>query len=1339
MAGVQKQLDTARKNLLDLTLRNQQLNFRPLKARSLKILNANPETIFSSLVDEEKQMRFRSLEKNTSDGKTLADSGDYIWSELDNEELYKRLIFIQQKSNLFMEEQGHSILYLALGFLKWRESDESTELSAPLVLVPVELERYRVWKQFRIMWNGNEIITNLSLKEKLLEQDIILPELEGTEDSEELKAYYQAVSEAIKPMKNWKVVPEIYLGFFSFAKFAMYKDLDPQSWPPTNSPIDHPLLNAIYHPGKKPVSLSEYEDEEIDSVTADNSVYYVMDADPSQIQVVEDIKKGHNLVVEGPPGTGKSQTIVNMIAELLARGNKVLFVSEKMAALQVVKERLDQIGLGDYCLELHSHKANKKAVIEELKRSMAKSRPATVSSAEDFMELNDLKAELNAYAMALKTPFGGLQLTPYQLIGRRERITAHFVGREMPRLTIENAETIDPVNLAPAREALRDLDPYMNFIGKAKEHPWYGCEPGIVMPSDQEDIAALVDRCYRALTEMQKTLETFTSITGIAIPTDDEATINSIEAARIMGDAKTEYAEMLLNQAWNEPNAAAEKLIAEISEYRQIRASLQEKMNETAFMLDAATLHREYKDISANFSKYFRPRYYRLKKDISTHYKAKPASDLAIVNDLAALSDCQRRRGLILSADHVGKSLFGAIWAEENSDPAALKSMATWIVLFRKKLLEGIFTDGTVNKMVGQFSTKDAVDAAGKLETAFTAYAEHKKALFSRININTAEIFGAPENLIQYQNLQKKLDIWISNISKIQRWSQYVARRERCRQTVAGQMVPLIESGSIRSGDLVPCFEGNLYDSLLRLIYRRHPIIAEFNGDLHEQKIGRFAAIDRAIIAKNQIRLANLLYTKVPRTLIDGIPLTPENVLNHELNKKTKHIPIRKLLLRAGSVVQKIKPCFMMSPMSIAQFLDPQSISFDIIIFDEASQVKPEDALGAILRGNQVVVLGDSRQLPPTSFFDSMTGAEEDESDEDEVYEGSKDAESVLHLCKLSFPPRSLTWHYRSRHESLIATSNREFYDNGMRIYPSATDQSEDLGLKFVYLPHTIYRRGKNSGNEAEAREVVKAVFEHFKKHPEKSLGVGCFNMNQQRLVEEEIELAVREEPEMEQYFKKDRPEHFFVKNLETIQGDERDVIFISMGFGRDENGKLTMNFGPLNRDGGERRLNVLITRAREKCVVFSNFRSTDLQTDEKSPFGVRALKAFLEYAETRTFPINEGSAEESESPFEEAIYDVLRGNGYEVRRQVGCAGFRVDLAIVNPKAPGEYLVGIECDGWKYHSSAVARDRDRLRQQILERLGWRIVRVWSTDWYHNRVETEQKLLSVIEGLRQNQC
>jgi very-short-patch-repair endonuclease len=342
-----------------------------------------------------------------------------------------------------------------------------------------------------------------------------------------------------------------------------------------------------------------------------------------------------------------------------------------------------------------------------------------------------------------------------------------------------------------------------------------------------------------------------------------------------------------------------------------------------------------------------------------------------------------------------------------------------------------------------------------------------------------------------------------------------------------------------------------------------------------------------------------------------------------------------------------------------------------------------------------------------------------------------EDMESILHLCTVSFPLGRLNWHYRSEHETLISVSNQEFYNNGLKVYPSPKERNDELGLHFEHTREGIYDRGRSRTNRVEATIVAQRVLDHYRSHPHLSLGVGTFNEAQRECILDEVEKFRRENPDVDKNFSRESREQFFVKNLETIQGDERDVIFISIGYGFDSDRVLNLNFGPLNQGGGERRLNVLISRARKKCVVFSNFEASDLTVGDNSSRGVQCLKVFLDYAQTGKL-ISDTTPPPFDSPFEESVHRFLAENKIVTHPQVGCAGYRIDLAVPHPTAPRQYLLGIECDGRPYHSSTVARERDRLRKQVLKDRGWTILNVWSTDWYLERSQAESRLLNKVQ-------
>nr|WP_268744184.1 AAA domain-containing protein [Limimaricola cinnabarinus] len=419
-----------------------------------------------------------------------------------------------------------------------------------------------------------------------------------------------------------------------------------------------------------------------------------------------------------------------------------------------------------------------------------------------------------------------------------------------------------------------------------------------------------------------------------------------------------------------------------------------------------------------------------------------------------------------------------------------------------------------------------------------------------------------------------------------------------------------------------------------------------------------------------------------------------------------------------------------MSPLSVAQYLPAGQPAFDVVIFDEASQITTWDAIGAIARGRQAIVVGDPKQLPPTNFF----GRSEEDDEEEEDGFALRDMPSILdEVAASGVPVRRLDWHYRSRDEALIAFSNHFYYDGGLVTFPSP-----GTGRKAITL-HRVdgrYGRGKGRTNIEEARAVVALIRERLMAalaQPEParhSIGVITFNGDQQALILDQLDAMRRETPELEWFFDEARDEPLIVKNLENIQGDERDVMLFSVTFGPDLAGKLSMNFGALNAEGGERRLNVAITRARRELHVFASLGADQIDLGRSRARGVADLKAFLDYADRGAVALparDTGSLGPAENPFEEAVARALEAKGWEVRCQIGVSGYRIDLAVVHPDRGGAYLAGVECDGASYHSAATARDRDRVRQAVLEGLGWRIERVWSTDWFRAPAHVAERL------------
>lgn len=491
-----------------------------------------------------------------------------------------------------------------------------------------------------------------------------------------------------------------------------------------------------------------------------------------------------------------------------------------------------------------------------------------------------------------------------------------------------------------------------------------------------------------------------------------------------------------------------------------------------------------------------------------------------------------------------------------------------------------------------------------------------------------------------------------------------------------------------------------------------------------DQVVARFRELDRDVVDLAWTRVVELCAARRPRSLVgDGA------IIRREAQKKTRHLPIKKLLEGAGTVARAVKPCFMMSPLSVSQYL-PSTMVFDVVIFDEASQVSPSDAINCLYRGQQLIVAGDQKQLPPTSFFTRSADEEVDEDEDLDTFD------SVLDLCKGAgaLPALPLTWHYRSRHEDLITFSNYRFYDGRLNTFPGARFDAPDLGV-VSYSARGVYRRGGARDNPIEAQMVVDRIVEHHREHPTLTMGVVALSGTQADAIEAALDQRAQDEPDLAPLLERgNRLDGFFIKNLESVQGDERDVIILSTGYGPDENGKLTMNFGPLTRKGGWRRLNVAITRARRRVEVVTSLHHSQIEVGANESH--RHLRDYLHFAEKGRTALAldlDGSLGDVESPFEEEVLRTLTSWGHRVVPQVGAAGYCIDLGISHPDRPGEYLMAIECDGAAYHSAKTARDRDRLRQEVLEGLGWRVHRIWGLSWYRDRAGQEQRLREVIDA------
>ena len=1334
---IEKEFKNLRRELLDLTLRNQLLNFKS-RAKTITIVNQSPVNLFQTLVLQDSKMYFVANKKDKNEDKSsvwdhipfdfskFSEGDRKLATDLTPKELQKRLYYINNQAKTMLQEQGYNILYLAVGFLEWKDKSKPRQKNkAPLVLIPVAMERKKVGESFNLEWTGEDIQTNISLKAKLLEAGIELPDFQFKRYGEVIDHYIASVRRAVSRMDGWEVNSNVALGFFSFTKFVMYNDLNPEAWAENVDLTKNELIQAIFNPAKN--DQEAFREEDIDSQLEYRTMYQVLDADSSQIAAIEDVKAGRNLVVEGPPGTGKSQTIVNLIAELLAEGKSVLFVSEKMAALDVVKDRLTGVGLGKFVLELHSHKTRRKKFLKDLQKATNVRAQEPLNIDQTIRKLETLRRQLDDYSQIIHKPVFAVNLSAFQLYGMKEGADDHFArkGTLMPLVRFENPETVTLKDLDDMKIALENLAELYQTI--SKENPWSKCAPKSLLPADLREIEMLINDCLLSLDNFLVERGRVYDIYGIKQPDTLNEFQNSLSAFEIIKSQNAELIDgsIIKSGAWNNNNDDAYLLIRELEKYQKYAPAL-DKFNQSIYQADIDRLIAELHQIS---NKRFRLFNNNQHIELVERYYAVPVSGSAddIIRELKQAKAIIKIRKNLEANDALGRKYYGGYW-HLNADPNDLKAIARWMNEFTALVRDGTFSENTIDLMSKDlFDIKPERDLAEYID-AGEEFVRVLSRLKDKLNPRSKLIFKRETGDVPFEAWKEQLYTWRGQLSSLHLWSQYLNTKNALKTSNAKMFVDSIEKRNINKYDIEALVEGNFADSLLNILFVENQELATFVGELHENRIREFKDLDKKILVLNRKRIYHKLNSNIPK-IFGGTENPQAKILAGEFTRKSGHMPVRKLLEKAGGMIKQIKPCFMMSPLSIAQYLDPtnEELQFDVVIFDEASQVKPEDALGAFMRGKTAVVMGDTQQLPPTSFFDQMSDAD---SDEEEAT--SLDMESILHLCKLSFPVKMLKWHYRSRHESLITVSNREFYDNDLLVYPSPSHNDPELGLKFHYNPNTAYHRGSSSANPLEAEDVAEEIFNHFEKYGDsKSLGVGTFSVAQKNAILEALEVKRKERPEFEPLFSENKEERFFVKNLETIQGDERDVILISVGYGYDQDGKMSLNFGPLNQDGGERRLNVLITRAREKCVVFSNFKAYDMKLTANPPYGVRSLREFLEYAENLTLGTKMAD-EYTKEPFEDAIASFLEENGYTVDRQIGCAGFRVDLAIVDDENPGKYILGITTDGKMYSSSKVARDRDRLREQVLTGLGWKLYHLWSTDWYRNRDLGRKKLLENIE-------
>lgn len=1348
-------------SLLDLSLRNRLLNFKDTK-KSIPLLCPDIAGLEDALAaDEAFRVRPKPDAWGTSDPRdatlhqeqTGADAlADYLREEMFHRRLHAavterevagRLIKIERAARLGMEEGGANTLFLALGSLVWTEAESSDiERRAPILLIPMSIERKSVRDGFRIQRIDEESRINITLLEKLeVDFGITVEGLDPLPEDDsglDVPKILRIIRDAIKRQPRWKVEDNASLTILTFSRFLMWLDLEANAEELKKNAVVRHLIetsNELFEPEAVFPELETLDDRYLPSAT-----FCPLHADSSQLRAVYAAAEGRTFVLQGPPGTGKSQTITNLIAHCLTVGKRVLFVAQKRAALDVVHKRLTDVGLGPFCMELHSNKTTKESFRAQLREALGVA--GTGSSEHWEAETNRLAEQrrvLNEYVHNLHQPraFGK---SAYWVISR-------LIGRgSEPKVMLDlgdpNGRTSE--EFEQLRASVRELAEAARVSGDPSGHPL-----GSVRLSDWT--YGIEDDARKAIQDADEALRCLSTAASSTLPdlglTVDTASLSDLrlagELTALLATAPSVTQAILSEPEWQRTKSELAEQIELGQGCAARRSTLLESSTEGLLALDLpALIEKLQARKEAWFWKKWRLGVFVQKVVRAVRKDGKKPKDLIaleeeLVQALAVVEDSAK----LEAQSEVLSRFFGTFWEGLESRWDELQRIVEWSDRYRTildrapgaDLDEKLKTRGAWVRLATEgrslfVSEAPAAQQAQAFRDAVQDLESQRTHLGSLLQLDAQQAWGEVADASMFEKVETTLRNLTENVQRLREWSYYQASRSAVVKLHLAELAEALERGEIGVHQLEPVFEHSFADWWARTILKSIPSLAGFIGDRHDLKIREFREHEAEIADLTRKETFARIASRMPRLAAAGkrSPASSEAGLLQRFAQGGRKT-IRRIFKECPNALAKYKPCVLMSPLSVAQFIGADFPKFDMVVFDEASQMPTYDAIGAIARGNQLLVVGDSRQLPPTSFFERQKGDEE--YNEDDLPE---ELESILEEAEAAgIKPLRLDWHYRSRHESLIAFSNRQYYENRLHTFPAAFAEHPRLGVRWCEVPDGVYDYGKSRTNRKEAAVVVDEIINRLRDPQEQnnSLGVVTFSQAQQGLVEDLLDAAREEYPEIEPYFTT-VSEPVFVKNLETVQGDERDVILFSICYGPDAAGVIRMNFGPLNNKGGERRLNVAITRARKQLQVFSRLRPEQIDLSRTQATGVQHLRTFLDYAKRGSVALVEEvspTTGEVESFFEQSVLDELTKQGWRADAQVGCSGYRIDLAVRDPDAPGRYLLGVECDGANYHSAKSARDRDRLRQTVLEGLGWRLHRIWSTDWWLQRAKEIAKL------------
>jgi len=1211
------------RSLIDLSRRNNLLFFRPLKTGTVDFSEGDPLMIAELLA-----------------GETVALAR--LLPDADDARVAARAKEIRRRAVANLEEKGLQTLFIAFGMATWPTEDGARPPESPVLLIPVSVEVKGREGRTVTFRRAGDIQVNLVLLHVLQVEhgcevtSESLLEASGGENADgafDPAAVFARLTQLAAGIPGFAVTPRVVLGNFSFQKMAMVKDLRELG----AEMAQHDMIAAIAGDTTARRAIcaarSDIDPRDLD-LRPPQEEFLVKDADSSQQRVVAAVLASQDGVIDGPPGTGKSQTITNLIATLAARGRRVLFVAEKRAALEVVLRRLEEVGLGHLALDMHGADVSRREVMQQVAFSLNLIREAVpVDLSNIDRRLEDRRARLNQHVSRMWLKRAPARLSVYEIQGRLLRLSAE--ANVSTRWRGASLDHFDAEAAAAVQMLLREAGGFGGLFLRDDPSPW----TGTTLP-DGAAVQGAID-CVGSIAKtywpgVRRSLAAITETTGLPAPgslKEAEALVLLLED--VAGTLEL-YQEAIFQQDLNSMAAALAPagrglLFATWAWCSNVQFRKARRL--------ARLLHRDRRVLVA-----------RLLTEVTM-----AANQLRRWRSLAPFPSTPSRVREVQNARNLLKALLGDL--------------------------------DKLTRYLGRGNLRELPIAS-----------------FERLLDNLAEDTSTPYRLPRLYEIERELD-----------------------QHGVGPLIGELRTRKLDRSAWPQAFEHAWLYSCLDRARSEDPALAGFNGQTHQQFVEEFCRLDREWLklAAARIRRAHA---------VRAITVMNENpqqafLVQHEAAKTTRHLPLRKLLAQAPDVLTVVRPCWMASPLSVSQLIPAGRMYFDVVIFDEASQVLPEDAICSIVRAPQAVVAGDQRQLPPTSFF--VAGEDEEEDIGEEEPPPTVGFESVLDVMTGFLQPLwTLEWHYRSRDEALIAFSNKHIYKGSLITFagpggpPAVTRE---------LVPSIPDQDGQEESAPLEVKRVVELVLQHAAERPKERLGVIALGIKHARRVEAAIEEALRSRPDLDEFFDQTHHERFFVKNLERVQGDERDAIILTIGAGKDRTGRVDYRqFGPLNAEGGERRLNVAVTRARRRMTLVSSFSHHDLDPD-RSRQGVKLLRLYLEYAATNGRHLGEeGPTPISLNPFELDVHDALTAKGLDLIPQWGFSRYRIDLVARHPRRLGQFVLAIECDGASYHATPTARDRDRLRQQHLEGLGWRFHRIWSTDWFMRR---EEEISRALEAFR----